>query len=362
MALTFNVTSVRVEVFHRKHVRIEDYVEKKHCTKYPLFDDKQSTGKLGKAEDESSPETCFIPELENGLAGVAFESYNRHHELILKPDDIWIAIGTVFAGFVDRNHESMKDTFVNHEGKIELVAKQMAQSIYHADFDDLISQVTTQIEKNTKNEVRKWMECDFSTTTDLSRAVSRLILMSAMKNYFTYKFELQCNLPKVTLEGTKEDWTKIYERVNFLRSFEKEQVLSKWADVLEYVLQHFIDAFDGKIDRSGFWNRVAHQTGGGSGPRYIEGWILAFCPFNDDGKYCLNSIDSIRSGEKFGRINTNAISTSVVSVPVTIDDHGQKYETKFITGLISGRTDKEETALRPNIGWAMIDVTDVGGK
>ncbi len=358
MALTFNVADVPVKSWSGKHVSVEDHVKREYCTKDSFRHGSIPTGNLIKVEDESTPETCFIPRLGNGLAGVALETYNQHHELILRPDDICIAIGTVFAGYVDRNHESMRGTFVNHEGKIELVAKGDG-NIYSANYANLISQIVVQIEEHTKTEVRKWMECDFSTTTDLSRVVSQLILMSAMKNYFSYKMCLDCNLPKVTLEGTKEDWVKIYQRVDFLRTFEKETVLHKWADVLEYVLQHFIDAFDGKIDKSGFWNRVAHQTGGGSGPRFLEGWILAFYPFNDSGKYCLNDIDSIRAGERFGKINTSDVSPSVVSVPVTIDDNGREYKTKFITGLISGRTDKNETALRPNIGWALVDVTNV---
>lgn len=361
MALTFQVADVEVEKYGKnsrdKHVDINSHVKEEYCTKKSFRGDK-STGTLIKVVDESTPETCIQPNLGNGLAGVALEAYNKHHELILKPDDIWIAIGSVFASYVDRNAERMRNTFVNHEGKIELVAKGDG-NIYSADYNDLIKQIVTQIEENTKSDVREWMECDFSTTTRLSRVVSQLILMSAMKNYFSFKMSLECNLPKVTLEGTKEDWVKIYKRVDFLRTFKEESVLQRWADVLEYALQHFIDAFDGKIDEANFWNRIAHQTGGGSGPRYIEGWILAFYPFDDSGKYCLNDIYSIREGKRFGKINTNDVSTSVVSVPVTIDDNGREYKTKFITGLISGRTDKEETALRPNIGWALVDVANV---
>ncbi len=358
MALTFKVADVKVEKYQRKHAPIEDLVKKKYCVQEDFINGDKPNGHLIRIEDESTSETCVNPELGNGLLGTAFEAYNQHHELILKPDDIWIAIGTVFAGFVDRNHESMRNTFVNHEGKIELVAYSVG-NIYSTNYPDLISQIVSQIEKNTKKDVREWMECDFSTTTKTTLVVSQLILMSAMKNYFSYKMCLKCNLPKVTLEGTKEDWIKIYQRVDFLRTFKISTELQQWADVLEHVLQHFIDAFDGKIDESGFWNRVANQTGGGSGPTYIEGWILAFYPFDDSGKYCLNSIENICKGKRFGKIDTNDVSTSVVSVPVTIDDNGREYRTKFITGLLSGRTDKEETALRPNIGWALIDVTNV---
>ncbi len=358
MALTFQVSDVEVKKYGGKHLSIKDYVKEKYCT----GKNDKSTGTLIKIEDESTPKTCIRPELGNGLVGVAFEAYNKHHCLVLRPDDIWIAIGTVFAGYVDRNHERMRSTFVNHEEKVQLVIEGKGGDIYTVDYDDLISQTVSQIKENTKKKIREWMECDFSTTTSTTLAVSQLILMSSMKNYFSYTWFLKCNLPRVTLEGERVDWIKIQERIKFLRSFEKETVLHKWADVLEHVIQYFIDAFDekvdGKTDSSGFWNRIATQTGGGSGPSYLEGWILAFYPFDDKGKYCLNSLANIRKGKRFGKINTNNISPGVVSVPVIfIEGCGRIYQTEIITGFLSGQTSDKERSLQPNVGWALIDVT-----
>jgi hypothetical protein len=354
-ALTFKVSEEKAVRYSLSKSRetIDGHIRNKYCTEMNDRHKSITTGRVVKVVDESTNQTFIESQLGNGLVGTAFEAYNKHHALILRPDDIWIAVGTVFAGYVDRNAERLRSTFVNHEGQIELVAKG-GGNIHSADYDYLVSQIVKQIEENTNNDVRKWMECEFSTTTTLTRTVSQLALMSAMKNYFSYKMCLECNLPQITLEGTRDDWVNIHSRVAFLRTFRDDQVLSDWADVLEHVLQHFIDAYDGKIDAPGFWNRIAHQTGGGSGPRYVQGWILTFFPFDDKGKYCLNSIDKIKAGERFGKINTNDVSSSVVSVPVTIDDNGTKYKTKFFTGLLSGRTDKEHTTIRPNAGWSLV--------
>jgi hypothetical protein len=120
---------------------------------------------------------------------------------------------------------------------------------------------------------------------------------------------------------------------------------------MEFVLQAFIDAFDGKVDPA-FWNRIAHKTGGGSGPRYIEGWILAFSPFDDETRYCLNSLEAIKRGDRFGHIDTNDVPSCTVVVPVTIDDNGREYKTEFVAGLIATAV-PEATTVAPLAGWAL---------
>ncbi len=61
---------------------------------------------------------------------------------------------------------------------------------------------------------------------------------------------------------------------------------AQWAGLLPPVLARFVAAFE-KPDASAnldFWQRIAHHEGGGSGPRYLSGWITAFCFFDDKGK------------------------------------------------------------------------------
>jgi hypothetical protein len=49
------------------------------------------------------------------------------------------------------------------------------------------------------------MVCDFSTTGPVERVVSQVVLMDALRKYFTYVIRTICGIPTVTLEGTPAD-------------------------------------------------------------------------------------------------------------------------------------------------------------
>jgi len=217
----------------------------------------------------------------------------------------------------------------------------------------LIDLMSLEIDKNTKDDIRAWLECDFTTSTKLTRTISKIVLMGAMKNYFSYKMSLCCGLPAVTLEGTIDDWKTIRSRVDRLATW-NIPTLTSWSQVLGHVLDNFVDAFQGKIDTN-WWNRIAHQTGGGSGPSYLEGWILAFIPFKDNGSYILNSLKDVQQNKSYGRMDTDDIPLSAVEVPVIIDDNGREYKTIFYAGALVCKV--EGDTIRPSLDWALVDVT-----
>jgi hypothetical protein len=306
-----------------------------------------------------SRENACAPALGNGFAGTAFAAYNAHHNLVLSPDHVWVAITTAFANYVDRNAEEMRDYFVNFDGKKQIVVRGVG-TITTADYDSLISQISDQVDRNTKDDVREWLECDFTTTSKLDRTVSKVVLMGAMKHYFNYKISLLCGLPSVTLKGTLEDWKEVRRRVDRIGTYGRKD-LDQWAEVLGFVLDEFVNAYQGKVDKD-FWNRIAHERSGGSGPTYLGGWILAFIPFTDSGDFVLNPLAEIKRTHKYGEMDTNDVPPSAVEVPVTIDDNGTMYQTIFYAGALMNLYDAKNNRIEPALDWAMIDVTNASSK
>ena len=131
----------------------------------------------------TEPKNPVFPSFGNGFVGIAFAAYSHHRHLVLRPDDVWIAIMVLFAQYVDANAEKMRSQFVSHEGKILLTAHG-GESITTYNWSDLLRQLCDQVGTYTKDEIKQWVEPDFSTTTDKDRLVGRIMLMSAMKNYF----------------------------------------------------------------------------------------------------------------------------------------------------------------------------------
>ena len=288
----------------------------------------------------------------NGFVSSIFTAYSSHWNLVLRPDDVWIAITSNFAKYMEKEGEALRSKFVNFEGKKELKVYGNG-NIYSANYDQLISDMAVEIEKNTVTAVRSWLEPNFSTTTPNDRTVGRVVLMSAMKKFFDYKMCLMCGIPNVTLEGTLEDWKDIRARTEKL----KEYGLEDLGLILIDILDQFIQSYQGNVDKD-FWARICHREGGGSGPSYICGWVNAFIAFDLDGNYIINDYAKIKATHEYGKIETDDVPVGAVEVPVTIDDNGKEYKTIFYGGFLMSGFDASKSEIRPQLDWVMIDVTD----
>lgn len=60
-----------------------------------------------------------------------------------------------------------------------------------------------------------------------------------------------------------------------------------WYHLLRPIISMFASAYDDPNAQANldFWQKVAHRSGGGSGPTFLSGWITAFCVFDEQGKW-----------------------------------------------------------------------------
>ena len=82
-----------------------------------------------------------IPQ-RNGFVYTVLEAYNRHRALIIRPDDVWLAILVQFNFFVNGNAELLRKNFVSHEWKEKL----NVQAVGKADFGSMSRQMTQLME------------------------------------------------------------------------------------------------------------------------------------------------------------------------------------------------------------------------
>jgi hypothetical protein len=221
----------------------------------------------------------------NGFVGTVVQAYNGHHALVIRPDDVWLAILTQFSFFVaaPARAEALRHYFVTHEGKKELELKTDGPM----DFAVLAPLMTKLMHENVVDpELRAWVMPNFETTTDTDRIAASIIMMATLKNYFSYKFTSKCGIPKVTILGSKTDWETILERIDKLKEYGQET--TAWHALLRPVLLRFCQVFDDGVAESRenceFWQRVCHATGG-SGVTWLSGWITAFCVFDEKGNW-----------------------------------------------------------------------------
>jgi len=300
MAITFKVSTTRCEPV-RKSLRFNQHPDlpENHYLNDCIEYKKENCGQI-------VMESEWIPEIseasQNGFVYAVTEAYNNHHKLVLRPDDVWIAITSQFSAHINGNAEKFRDVFVSHKGQKEVM---VVQGGIVPDYARFARQMTNELKKHIKRpDVIDWIVPQFSTTTYTDVVVGSVIAMSSMKKYFKMTFYSLCGIPEVTLLGTPDDWKMIHGKISLLREF--GPICQKWAEMLAPVTENFYLSSIGKVDVD-FWQRVcSYKYANGSGSNILSGWITTFCVFSDKGKWQGSSIP------------TGEIPVGYVTVPVTV--------------------------------------------
>ena len=160
-----------------------------------------------------------------GLVEIATIAYNKHHDLVWRPDDVWQAILTQFSLYVTHNSEKLCDRFVDFEGKRQLEIKAFG-TLFTVDFGKLAR-------KNIKDpSIADWLIPKFTTTTENDRIVASISMMATLQSYFVFKYCLSCGLPSITLLGTVDDWKLLRSLLEFDT---KDGLTKKWLELLTVV-------------------------------------------------------------------------------------------------------------------------------
>ncbi|CAG8501661.1 3395_t:CDS:1 [Ambispora gerdemannii] len=304
--------------------------------------------------DNDNLQTKFVGGYNHGFVAAIHEAYNHHQHLRLKPDDVWLTIAQGVSKHINFNAERFRSYFVEHQGKklIDVFAGDVLtfnNNLLEGDWPEVIHRLENKTSENIKKvDLSKILECDFSTSSMAAKTASRVILLDALKKYFDYKISTLCGIPKVTLEGSLEDWTHIQEKVVKLRDLGLD--MDFWLDRLDPVIWKLVATYRGEIDEE-FWSKVFSRTGGGSGsPICWTGWISAFFPYDKYG----NKITT-------NKIKTSAVPDGGVIVPFTTD---LGLDLSFSAGFLGARQelvgsgDDAEVYVSSLIGWFVIDRVD----
>mmetsp|Transcript_17024 Transcript_17024/g.39341 ORF Transcript_17024/g.39341 Transcript_17024/m.39341 type:complete len:369 (-) Transcript_17024:136-1242(-) len=292
-----------------------------------------------------------------GLSTTIVDAYNRHLHLELRPDDVWITILAQFSAFVNGRAEQLRDKFVSHEGKKELVVTAMG-NIMTADFGDMTRCMLDEITRNIKDpDLREWFLPGFSTSTGVDDICAAAASMCTLQAYFDYKFTLMCGIPQVTLLGNTEDWKRLRNKIERLVEFETaDGVLKPWVSLLRRVCDNFVESSEtGSEHNLDFWDTVAHHHGGGSGPSYLSGWVTVFSYFDNEGQVTKTTDEPRYNDGIWPAINSNDLNPNVVSCPMLIDDNGVEYDGRLFVGQMAYEMEKQESTatLKPRNDWAL---------
>ena len=290
---------------------------------------------------------------ENPFFKGMIDAFADHRPVVLSPDVIWFLICQGFAHYVNDNPEELRDLFVDHEGKIDLIVQSGKDLLRgNADWDSIVDGFYKQIRENTKGEIADIMAQKFSTTGVNEHIVSEIVLMETCKSYFNYiVMYMSCGIPSITLTGTPDDWQSILDRTRKLRSYG----IGWWVDDLEPILTEFVKASKGKPDVN-FWKSIVKKYRPGDmrglscgmdiGSTKFDGWFLKFLPYDKSGRTPAevnmdhNMLpEMVRTDYKYIIFNdfTGEIEAEMMM--------------EFWAGIVGMEVDPETYAMTPKLGW-----------
>ncbi|KAF8201986.1 hypothetical protein K438DRAFT_1821036 [Mycena galopus ATCC 62051] len=347
-----------------------------------------SAGSNGR--DFSTKLPNIVPE-RSGFVRTVITAYNQHHALVIRPDDVWLAILCQFNFFVNANAELLRASFVAHEGKRELIIEEEG-SRFDIDFGRMARHMVDLLEQNVVDPtLREWAMPAFSTTTENDTTVSAVLMMATLKQYFAYTFDCTCcGIPRVTIEGEKADWENILGRLEKLKEYGLETIA--WYHLLRPVISRFVAAFDdpNSAENIDFWKRVAHFESMGSGPDYYTGWINAFNVFSEKGNWLGTQLNKealselapeklsaeefwakyvkykgyqelVLDGTPYHQVDTAQVPVGYTAVDIKLIDNDEVFESEMVAGMVGMQVSSShdvtlsetgiDDVVRPVSGW-----------
>jgi hypothetical protein len=294
-------------------------------------------------------------------------AFDQHRPLLLTPDVIWITLAQGFAQHVNNHAETLRPRFVQHQGKQRLGIKVHDFPSQKEQWAVCVQEWVLQIRDQIGADPYHLLECNFSTTTPVTRTVSQVIIMDTFKQYFDYVMVGICGIPEITLLGTVEDWQSIYNRVQTLAEYD----LHWWIARVLPLCQEFIATALGKPSLD-FW-RCIYKPKAIYGGDVISGWIADLFPYLQhhmskaptqrnpllDMTCCelpnssIEESSPIAFGGNWDGIHPNSIPLGLSEVPFKfrIEKTDKEYSLEILAGFVGVSQDSQQGTLQPELGW-----------
>lgn len=105
-------------------------------------------------------------------------AYAHHLQLVIIPDTIWYLISSSIAIHINKNSEELRKKFFQHENKIDIVIERN-DFTFDSDknkWNEVIDQFASEIDKYSKFGLAKLFTANFSTTSNESLVVSKVVV------------------------------------------------------------------------------------------------------------------------------------------------------------------------------------------
>jgi len=303
---------------------------------------------------------CNLPDLcgsstrrfvTHAFVAAAHMAFDRHHPLVLSPDDVWLCLAQGFATHVNLHADALRGHFVHDEGKAKLTVRRddFVKGSPSNDWPAMFSELSERIREHVGNK-RDLVVANFSTTGPVEQAASEVVLFDALQSYFEYELITVCGIPEITLLGTPDDWLSIQKRAEAFAEFD----LKDWTKALRPVLRQILRTAQGDVDRA-FWQSFYKLKSESGGP-FVTGWINVLFPYlvrRRTSRNCRFWNHSATRWEDGAGHTAAEFPTGLSSAPFSWKYLDSEFPMVFTGGFVGVSQNAGTGAVRSAIGWAI---------
>ncbi|MBC7864605.1 MAG: DUF4419 domain-containing protein [Bacteroidia bacterium] len=208
-------------------------------------------------------------------------AFSEHKAITIRPDDFWLIICQGFSEHIKLNGSSLKHLITDLKKKqtIKVQRDDFVKGKKDNPWPEIFPEFSKQVNEYLKSDLYSKLVCEFSTSTKTDVTAFEISFLDGMSEYFDYLFYSLCGIPKITLEGSIEDYRKILSNLDELEKYD----LGWWIKKIKPIIHKIIETLSGNIDKS-FWESIFKETNASGGP-YMSGWISNFFPYVRES-YC----------------------------------------------------------------------------
>lgn len=201
-------------------------------------------------------------------------AFSEHRPLVLSPDAVWLTIAQGVAQHVRLHADRLRDRLVRHSGRKQLVVS--LETPFPEDAAGIGAAIDL-MRGALADEVgagrARLFTCDFSTSGEVERVASEIVLLDAFSPYYDLVFTCVCGIPELTVTGTPDDWRAMRRRLDVISELE----LGWWTPSLAGIVERLADAAAGRPDVA-FFRRIYKPQEAYSRDR-VTGWIARLWPY-----------------------------------------------------------------------------------
>ncbi|MGE5655431.1 MAG: DUF4419 domain-containing protein [Actinomycetota bacterium] len=300
------------------------------------------------------------------LAAAVHYAFSEHRPLLLSPDIIWMVLAQGFAQHINNFAEELRSYFVRHSGKkvLKVTVNELSEPHHWA---TAIQEWSLQIRDFVGADLYRLMECNFSTSTPITRTASHIVMMDAFQQYFDYQCRCICGIPNITFLGTVEDWQSIRERVELMGEYD----FRWWTDRVLPICEEFINTAAGNPNQE-FWKSI-YKPQAIYGGEVITGWLAYLFPYLKDPvtqkpSIPVKTLPDIRNQildiepEELtveGGISPHSLPPGLSRAEFVLKTlTSPPKQLELVAGFIGIRQDPDTGILEPEIGWAVREGDD----